>query len=86
MDVTIRRNAYGRQVDSFETELDVSGIGEMHAVFIRAPWVEEVGPGVEILASHRDHPVVLRQGNVTLASFHPELSGDDRLHRLALGL
>ena len=84
--VTVRRNAYGRQVYSFETDLDVTGIGEMHAVFIRAPWVEKVGPGVEILASHRDHPVVLRQGNVTLASFHPELSGDDRLHRLALGL
>jgi 5'-phosphate synthase pdxT subunit len=73
-------------VDSFETDLDVTGIGEMHAVFIRAPWVEEVGPDVEILASHRDHPVVLREGNVTLASFHPELSGDDRLHRIAFGL
>jgi pyridoxal 5'-phosphate synthase pdxT subunit len=86
VDVTVRRNAYGRQVDSFETDLDVTGIGEMHAVFIRAPWVEEVGPDVEILASHRDHPVVLREGNVTLASFHPELSGDDRLHRIAFGL
>ena len=86
VDVTVRRNAYGRQVDSFETDLDVTGIGRMHAVFIRAPWVEEVGPGVEVLASHRGHPVVLREGNVTLAAFHPELSGDDRLHRLALGL
>jgi pyridoxal 5'-phosphate synthase pdxT subunit len=84
VDVTVRRNAYGRQVDSFETDLDVAGIGEMHAVFIRAPRVEAVGPGVEVLATHRDHPVVLRRGNVILAAFHPELSGDDRLHRLAL--
>ena len=86
VDVTVRRNAYGRQVDSFETELEVAGVGEMHAVFIRAPWVEEVGNGVEVLASHRGHPVVLRDRNVTLASFHPELSRDDRLHRLAFGL
>ena len=86
VDVTVRRNAYGRQVDSFETDIDVAEVGEMHAVFIRAPWIEEVGLGVEVLASHRGHPVVLRQGNVVLASFHPELSGDDRLHRLALGL
>jgi 5'-phosphate synthase pdxT subunit len=86
VEVTVRRNAYGRQVDSFETDLDVDGVGSMHAVFIRAPWVEEVGPGVDVLATHRNHPVVLRQSNVTLASFHPELSGDDRLHRLALGL
>ena len=86
VDVTVRRNAYGRQVDSFETELDVASVGEMHAVFIRAPWVEEVGPGVEVLATHRDHPVVLRERDVILASFHPELSGDDRLHRLAFGL
>jgi 5'-phosphate synthase pdxT subunit len=86
VDVTVRRNAYGRQVDSFETALDVAEVGEMQAVFIRAPWVEEVGTGVEVLATHRHHAVVLRQGNVTLASFHPELSGDDRLHRLALGL
>ena len=86
VDVTVRRNAYGRQVDSFETELDVQSVGSMHAVFIRAPWVEEVGPGVEVLATHRNHPVVLRERNVTLASFHPELAGDDRLHRVALGL
>jgi 5'-phosphate synthase pdxT subunit len=86
VDVTVRRNAYGRQVESFETELEVAGVGEMHAVFIRAPWVEEVGNGVDVLASHRGHPVVLRDRNVTLASFHPELSGDDRLHRLAFGL
>ncbi|MGH2795355.1 MAG: pyridoxal 5'-phosphate synthase glutaminase subunit PdxT [Actinomycetota bacterium] len=86
VDVTVRRNAYGRQVDSFETDLDVAGVGDMHAVFIRAPWVEEVGPGVKVLATHRGHPVVLQDRNVTLASFHPELSDDDRLHRLAFGL
>jgi 5'-phosphate synthase pdxT subunit len=86
VDVTVRRNAYGRQVDSFETDLEVDGIGEMHAVFIRAPWIEEVGAGVDVLATHGDRPVVLRRGNVVLASFHPELAGDDRLHRLALGL
>ena len=86
VDVTVRRNAYGRQVDSFETDLDVAGVGDMHAVFIRAPWVEEVGEGVEVLATHRGRPVVLRERNVTLAAFHPELSDDDRLHRLAFGL
>lgn len=86
VDVIVRRNAYGRQVDSFETDLDVAGIGEMHAVFIRAPRIEEVGPSVEVLARHGDHPVVVRQGDVVLASFHPELAGDDRLHRLALDL
>ncbi|MCI0345623.1 MAG: pyridoxal 5'-phosphate synthase glutaminase subunit PdxT, partial [Chloroflexi bacterium] len=59
VDITVRRNAYGRQVDSFETDLDVAGIGAVRAVFIRAPWVEEVGPCVEVLASHRGHPVAL---------------------------
>ncbi|MFY9588971.1 MAG: pyridoxal 5'-phosphate synthase glutaminase subunit PdxT [Actinomycetota bacterium] len=86
VEITVRRNAYGRQVDSFETDLEVSGVGEMHAVFIRAPWIEEVGPSVEILATHDGRPVVVRQGAAVLASFHPELSSDDRLHRLAFGL
>jgi pyridoxal 5'-phosphate synthase pdxT subunit len=86
VDITVRRNAYGRQVDSFEADLDVEGIGEMRAVFIRAPWIEEAGPGVEVLAVHDGRPVVVRQGAVTLASFHPELANDARLHRLALGL
>jgi 5'-phosphate synthase pdxT subunit len=85
VDVTVRRNAYGRQVDSFETDLEVDGVGPMHAVFIRAPWVEASGAGVEVLATHDGRPVVLRQAEVTLAAFHPELAGDDRLHRLALG-
>lgn len=84
VDIRVRRNAYGRQVDSFETDLDVKGIGEMRAVFIRAPWIEDVGPDVEVLATHDGRPVVVRQENVVLASFHPELAGDERLHRLAL--
>lgn len=86
VDIVVRRNAYGRQVDSFETDVEVAGLGTVHAVFIRAPWVEEVGSGVEVLSKYRGHPVVLRQANVTLVSFHPELADDDRLHRLALGL
>jgi 5'-phosphate synthase pdxT subunit len=86
VDIAVRRNAYGRQVDSFETDLEVRGIGPMRAVFIRAPWVEEVGPDVEVLAVHAGRPVVVRQGRVMLASFHPEIVGDDRLHRLFLDL
>lgn len=84
VDITVRRNAYGRQVDSFETDLDVAGIGAMHAVFIRAPRVERVGDDVEVLASHRGAPVVVRAGAAVLAAFHPELTADDRLHRLFL--
>jgi pyridoxal 5'-phosphate synthase pdxT subunit len=86
VDITVRRNAYGRQVDSFETDVEVSGIGDMRAVFIRAPWIEEVGPGFDVLATHDDRPVAVRSGAIVLAAFHPELAGDDRLHRLALGL
>lgn len=84
VDITVRRNAYGRQVDSFETDLAVEGIGEMHAVFIRAPKIERVGAGVEVLARHGEAPVIVRRGRIVLASFHPELTGDDRLHRLVL--
>jgi pyridoxal 5'-phosphate synthase pdxT subunit len=86
VDVTVRRNAYGRQVDSFETDVDVAGVGTMRAVFIRAPWIEEIGSAVEVLANHGDRPVAVRQGPIVLTAFHPELAGDDRLHRLALGL
>ena len=91
IDIAVRRNAFGRQVDSFETDLDVKGIETpLHAVFIRAPVVERVGPGVEVLASvtfpdGSEHPVVCRQGPVLVAAFHPELSGDLRLHREFLG-
>ena len=82
IDVTVRRNGYGRQIDSFETDLDVTGEREpFHAVFIRAPKVVAVGDGVEVLARHEDVPVLARQGSVTVASFHPELTDDARLHR-----
>jgi 5'-phosphate synthase pdxT subunit len=86
VDIGVRRNAFGRQVDSFETDLDVAGLAApFHAVFIRAPVVEWVGPDVEVLArvTGRDgveRPVVCRQGPVLVAAFHPELSGDLRLH------
>jgi 5'-phosphate synthase pdxT subunit len=81
MDVTVRRNAYGRQVDSFEADLRVEGIeDEVRGVFIRAPWVEEIGPDVRVLAEHEGRPVVLEQGNLIAASFHPELVGETRLH------
>jgi pyridoxal 5'-phosphate synthase pdxT subunit len=84
LDLDARRNAFGRQVMSFETELELDGLdgGPLRAVFIRAPWVEEHGPGVEVLASLDGHPVAVRQGEVTAVAFHPELTGDARLHRL----
>lgn len=82
IDITVQRNGYGRQLDSFETELQVPGIpgGPFHGVFIRAPKVVRVGPGVEVLAEHDGVPVLLRHGTITVASFHPELAGDHRLH------
>lgn len=85
IDISVRRNAFGRQIDSFETDLSVIGLPEspVHAVFIRAPVVERVGPGVEILAAvEEERPVACRQGNVLVTSFHPELSPDLRLHEL----
>ena len=88
IDIVVRRNAFGRQVDSFESDLAITGIdgGPVRGVFIRAPWVERTGPGVTVLASVREHPVAVRQGNVLATSFHPEVSGDDRLHELFLGI
>jgi 5'-phosphate synthase pdxT subunit len=87
IDITVRRNAFGRQVDSFEADLPVTGLGEpFHAVFIRAPFVEEVGDGVEVLASVGGHPVLCRQGPVLVSAFHPELTPDRRLHELFLSL
>ncbi|GGO75544.1 pyridoxal 5'-phosphate synthase glutaminase subunit PdxT [Nocardioides deserti] len=87
LDVTVRRNAFGRQVDSFETDLPVTGIDEpVHAVFIRAPWVEELGPGVEVLAEAAGHPVAVRQGHLLATSFHPEVDGDGRVHGLFVDL
>ena len=84
IDISVRRNGYGRQLDSFETELDVPGLGigagRFHGVFIRAPKVTRVGPDVEVLAEHAGIPVLLRHGPITVASFHPELANDPRLH------
>ena len=82
LDATVQRNAYGRQVDSFEADVDVAGVGAMHAVFIRAPVIAAVGDDVEVLARHNDRPVVIRQGNIIAATFHPELAGESGLHRL----
>jgi len=86
VDVKVRRNAYGRQVDSFEADLEVDGIEHpVRGVFIRAPVVEAVGAGVRVLASLEGRPVVLEQGNLLLASFHPELVGETGLHAYLLG-
>ncbi|GAA1352618.1 pyridoxal 5'-phosphate synthase glutaminase subunit PdxT [Saccharothrix algeriensis] len=91
LDVVVRRNAFGRQVDSFEADLDFTDVGDVHAVFIRAPWVESAGEGVEVLARVPDSAaagdaagriVAVRQGHVLATSFHPELTGDGRVHRL----
>ncbi len=83
IDMTVRRNAFGRQVDSFEEDLDFTGFDDpMHAVFIRAPWVERVGPSVEVLATAAGHPVAVRQGSAIATAFHPEVTGDRRVHRL----
>jgi len=83
IDISVRRNAFGRQVDSFEADLEVDGLagGPFRAVFIRAPFVERVGPDVEVLATVDGHPVVCRQGPVTVTAFHPELTDDLRLHQ-----
>ncbi|HCW00308.1 MAG: pyridoxal 5'-phosphate synthase glutaminase subunit PdxT [Acidimicrobiales bacterium] len=81
IDIDVRRNGYGRQVDSFESDLDVTGLDEpFHGVFIRAPVVDRVGNGVEVLASVDGRPVLCSQGSVVVTSFHPEMSGDGRIH------
>ncbi|WP_319445125.1 MULTISPECIES: pyridoxal 5'-phosphate synthase glutaminase subunit PdxT [unclassified Mycobacterium] len=83
IDMTVRRNAFGRQVDSFEGDIAFDGLDEpVHAVFIRAPWVERVGPEVEVLARAAGHPVAVRQGRMLATSFHPEMTGDRRVHQL----
>jgi 5'-phosphate synthase pdxT subunit len=85
VDVAVRRNAFGRQVASFETDLELPGGGELlRAVFIRAPWIEEVGPAVEVLAEVDGHPVLAREGRFLVAAFHPELTDDTRLHEMFL--
>jgi 5'-phosphate synthase pdxT subunit len=89
LDITVERNAYGRQLDSFEADLEIPSLGDepLHGVFIRAPVVTEVGPDVEVLARDPDgRPIAVRQGRVMATAFHPELTGDRRLHRLLLDL
>jgi len=89
LDIGVRRNAFGRQVDSFEIDLPVSAIGPspFHAVFIRAPWIEKVGVGVEVLAHLPDGtPVAARSGNIVVAAFHPELTADTRFHSYFLDI
>ena len=83
IDMTVRRNAFGRQVDSFEGDIAFDGLdGPVHAVFIRAPWVERVGPDVQVLGRAADHIVAVRQGRMLATSFHPEMTGDRRIHKL----
>jgi 5'-phosphate synthase pdxT subunit len=81
-DYLCRRNAFGRQLESFEEDLSIDGLGEepLRAVFIRAPWIEDAGPGVEALAEVRGHPVAVRDGNILAVAFHAELTDDSRLH------
>lgn len=88
LDILARRNAFGRQLRSFEADLDIDGVAgdPVRAIFIRAPWVAETGDGVEVLAEVDGHPVAVRQGNVLAVSFHPELTGETRLHELLLAL
>ena len=91
LDIDVARNAYGRQIESFETELEISALSEietddtlLHAAFIRAPQITRVGAGVEVLAIHNNCPVAVRQGKIMALSFHPEVSGEARLHQLWL--
>jgi pyridoxal 5'-phosphate synthase pdxT subunit len=86
LDVLAERNAFGRQLHSFEADFAVDGLpgGPVHAIFIRAPWIAEHGPDVKVLAAVDGHPVAVRQGDILALSFHPELTGEDRLHRFFL--
>ena len=88
IDAVARRNAFGRQAQSFEAQLDFEGIGgePIEAVFIRAPWIESYGPGVEVLASWEGHPVAVREGSVLACAFHPELTDDHRVHALLMAM
>ena len=85
LDVAVQRNAFGRQKESFETDLEIDGFDALfHAVFIRAPWVEKVGSDVVVLASVEGHPVMVQQDNIIGTSFHPELTEDDRIHQMLI--
>lgn len=87
-DITTKRNAFGAQLQSFEADLSIDGIGDepLRGVFIRAPWIERHGPGVEVLASYESHPVAIRDGGVLACAFHPELGDDSRLHALFMAM
>jgi pyridoxal 5'-phosphate synthase pdxT subunit len=88
IDATARRNAFGRQLQSFEADLEIEGIGDepLRAVFIRAPWVERCGDGVEVLSSYEGHPVAIREGSVLASAFHPELTDDPRFHAIFMAM
>jgi 5'-phosphate synthase pdxT subunit len=88
MDTVARRNAFGRQLHSFEADFEIEGLGPdpVRAVFIRAPWIEEAGPDVDVLARYDGHPVVVRQGHLLACAFHPELTDDSRLHALFMAM
>jgi 5'-phosphate synthase pdxT subunit len=88
IDATAQRNAFGRQLQSFEADLEVAGVGDepLRAVFIRAPWVEHCGPEVEVLASYDGHPVAIREGSVLACAFHPELTDDPRFHAIFMAM
>lgn len=86
IDITVSRNAYGRQVDSFEADLQIKNMGAFHAVFIRAPKITRCGSRVEVLSSHEGAPVLARQGHVLVSSFHPELTDDTRIHEYFLSM
>lgn len=88
IDARARRNAFGRQLQSFEADLAIAGIGDepLRAVFIRAPWVDDHGPGVEVLAEHDGRPVAVREGSVLACAFHPELTDDPRFHALFMAM
>ena len=87
IDIDVKRNAYGRQIDSFETDIALDGlVGDFHAVFIRAPQIARIGEDVQVLARHNQDVVLARQGSVMVASFHPELTSDARIHSMFIGL
>jgi pyridoxal 5'-phosphate synthase pdxT subunit len=88
LDVTTKRNAFGRQLQSFEADLQIDGIGDepLRAVFIRAPWIERSGDAVDVLAAYESHPVAVREGDVLACAFHPELTDDPRMHALFMAM
>ncbi len=86
IDIDIERNSYGRQIDSFEANLSIKNIGDFEGIFIRAPVIKRINNGIEILAEHKNHPVMLKQNNILITTFHPELANDTRVHEYFLGM